>query len=131
MTQQELIQEYKDGKSISQLSRETEYTYCGIQKILRENNVAIRGGRKKKTLSPDQIVELRRLVEEEGKFLQELEDIFGFDKTTMKRICIENNIKRPNLNRVNMRLKENYFSVIDSPDKAYWLGFLFTDGSVD
>lgn len=131
MTHQELIQEYQNGKSISQLSRETEYTYCGIQKILRDNKIAIRGGRKKKALSPEQMIELRRLVEEEGKFLYELEDIFGFDKTTMKRICEENDIKRPNSNRVNRRLKDNYFSAIDSPEKAYWLGFLFTDGSVD
>lgn len=53
------------------------------------------------------------------------------DKTTIMRICAENNIKRPNLNRVNRRLNENYFSIIDSPTKAYWLGFLFTDGSVN
>lgn len=27
-------------------------------------------------------------------------------------------------------LNENYFDVIDTPEKAYWLGFLVTDGSV-
>ena len=27
-------------------------------------------------------------------------------------------------------LNENYFDVIDTPEKAYWLGFLVTDGSI-
>lgn len=131
MTEQELIQEYKNGKSISQLSKETEYTYCGIQKILLTNKIAIRGGRKKKELTEEQLAELRRLVEEEGKFGRELEEIFQLSKETIRRICRENNIKKSNLNRVNRHLKEDYFSVINTPEKAYWLGFLFTDGSVD
>ena len=40
-------------------------------------------------------------------------------------------IKNPNKNRVNRRIKSDYFSTIDCPEKAYWLGFLFTDGCVD
>ena len=27
-------------------------------------------------------------------------------------------------------LDENYFKVIDTEDKAYWLGFLYADGSI-
>ena len=41
------------------------------------------------------------------------------------------NIKITNTNRVNRRIRSDYFSSIDSPEKAYWLGLLFTDGSVD
>jgi hypothetical protein len=31
---------------------------------------------------------------------------------------------------IKYSINENYFSVIDTPSKAYWLGFLFADGSV-
>ena len=47
----------------------------------------------------------------------------------IKNILIKHNIalrKR----RVNSNLKENYFEVIDTPNKAYLLGLIFTDGSV-
>ena len=43
----------------------------------------------------------------------------------------EMNLELKTLNRVNRRINSNYFSVIDKPEKAYWLGFLFTDGCVD
>lgn len=33
-------------------------------------------------------------------------------------------------NRVNKRLKEDYFNIIDSEEKAYFLGLLITDGNV-
>lgn len=131
MVEQDLIQEYLNGKSISQLSKETEYTYYSIQKILRKNNIVIRGGRKKKELTPAQLEELRYLLEKENKFMFEVQNIFNLDSNTLRRICEENNIQRPNLNRINKNLKEDYFAMIDSHEKAYWLGFLFTDGSVD
>lgn len=131
MTEQDIVNEYKNGKSISQLTKEVPLPYCRIQKILFDNNVAIRGGRSKKELTSEQLERLRYLVEEEGKFQKELAIEFNVSKETIVRICKENNIKRKNLNRVNRRLKEDYFSEINCPEKAYWLGFLFTDGSVD
>lgn len=42
-----IIKEYQEGKSISQLAKDYPVTYGWIQKMLRNNNVAIRGGRKK------------------------------------------------------------------------------------
>ena len=47
----------------------------------------------------------------------------------IKNILIKHNValrKR----RINSNLKENYFEVIDTPNKAYLLGLIFTDGSV-
>lgn len=66
-----------------------------------------------------------------GTFLCELAEHFDLDKETLRNRLKELNIKVKNTNRVNRRINSNYFSVIDSPEKAYWLGFLYTDGSVD
>ena len=49
----------------------------------------------------------------------------------MKSFLKRNNIKITNKNKINRRINSNYFSKIDSPIKAYWLGFLYADGSVD
>lgn len=130
MTEEQLIKEYEAGKSISQLSRETIYTYGKIQKILRENNVTIRGGRKKKTLSTSQLKEFEQKFSD-GVTLEELSELFGLHKQTLARIAKENGFERRNNNRINKRICSNYFSCIDKPEKAYWLGFLFADGSVD
>ena len=72
---------------------------------------------------------------EEKPHIKAISDIdlskkYHLDKTTLRRIKEEHNFER-NYNRVNKRINNNYFSKIDSHEKAYWLGFLYTDGSVD
>lgn len=129
--EQEIIQKYIEGTSISKLLEEyPSMNRRKITKLLTDNNITIRGGRKKKTLSQDQIEEVKQMIEE-GAFLKELAEHFNLDTTTMKLRLTELGLKIKNTNRINRRIKSDYFSNIDSPIKAYWLGFLFTDGSVD
>ena len=52
---------------------------------------------------------------------------FGVSLRPIKRILNKNNIELTN-RRFNVN--HSYFNVIDSEDKAYWLGFLFADGCV-
>ena len=129
--EQEIIQKYINGTSISKLLE--EYPVMNrrkITKLLTDNNITIRGGRKKKTLSQDQIEEAKQMIED-GAFLKELAEHFNLDTGTMKLRLTELGLEVKNTNRINRRIKSDYFSNIDSPIKAYWLGFLFTDGSVD
>lgn len=67
----------------------------------------------------------------EGAFLNEIAKHYNLDKETMRLRLQELGIEITNTKRVNKRLKTDQFSKIDSPIKAYWLGFLFTDGNVD
>jgi len=60
----------------------------------------------------------------------ELSKKYNLDKTTLRRIKEENNFER-NYNKINKNINNNYFSTINTPEKAYWLGMLYTDGSVD
>lgn len=128
---QEIIKKYLNGYSISKLLIEhPNYNRRQINKILVENNITIRGGRKKKTFSEQQIEEIKIMIDN-GAFLNELASYFKVDKETMKNRLSELGLAIKNTNRVNKRIKSNYFSEIDTPEKAYWLGFLFTDGCVD
>lgn len=124
-----IIDQYLNGQSISALSRDYDLPYCRIQKILKDNNITIRGGRKKVYLTNTEIIIFLKEYKE-GKPITQIAQ----DNNISKR-AIENYIEEHKLNRtkkrINKRLRTDYFSKIDSPDKAYWLGFLYTDGSVD
>ena len=48
--EQQIIQEYLNGTSITKLSKKYPMSYYSITKLLKNNNITIRGGRKKKEL---------------------------------------------------------------------------------
>ena len=127
---QYIIEQYEKGKSISALQRELNVPYRHIQKALVSNGITIRGGRSKKTLTPEQIIQFKQMFYD-GVSYAELETIFKLNYETLKNLAEELKLERRNNNRINKRILSNYFSTIDHPNKAYWLGLLFTDGSVD
>ena len=126
-----IIQEYQQGKSIAQLLKDyPSFNRRQITKLLEENQIPIRGGRKRKQLTTEQISEVKKMIDE-GAFLKEVANYCNLDVATTARCLKELGLQIKNTNRINRRIKSNYFSTIDSPIKAYWLGFLFTDGCVD
>ena len=62
---------------------------------------------------------------------RKLGEMYNISKTTVTKILKENNIPIVNYRLVNNDLKEDYFDIIDNEYKAYFLGFLFADGSVN
>lgn len=128
---EEIIKKYLNGYSISKLLIEyPSFNRRQINKLLKENNITIRGGRKKREWSLEQKEELKEMLNK-GSFLKDIAQHFNASKETIKNLMSEMNLELKTLNRVNRRINSNYFSVIDKPEKAYWLGFLFTDGCVD
>lgn len=128
---QKIIDEYIAGKSIAALLREyPDYTRGKINKILLDNGIVIRGGRKKKNFTEQQLEELKQMLKDGAK-VKELAAHFNMDKTTMENRLYELGLKTKGRKTVNRNMISDYFSVIDCPEKAYWLGFLYTDGCVD
>ena len=64
-----------------------------------------------------------------GKSCQEIADYYNVSFHTISDILENNNIARNNRYK-NIELDINYFQKIDRNDKAYFLGFLLTDGNV-
>ena len=70
-----------------------------------------------------------------GESLAKVGNEFSCSPTTIKNILKEYGIQTRNLsearrNYLNYTLDENIFEVIDSPDKAYWLGVMYSDGYI-
>lgn len=128
---EEIINKYRQGYSISKLLLEyPQYNRRQINKILKDANIVIRGGRKKKNLTPEQLQEVQKMIND-GAFLKELAEYFNMDTETMRNLLNDYGLSIINRNRINKHIKNEYFSIIDAPEKAYWLGLLFTDGCVD
>ena len=68
---------------------------------------------------------------EDGALLKEIANYCKLDRETMKMRLDDLGLKIKNTNRINKHIKSDYFSIIAAPEKAYWLGFLYTDGAVD
>lgn len=76
----------------------------------------------------------QKILEEiQTKTCKEVAEMFGLSLLTVQKI-VKNAGLKLNKSRVNMSkisLDLNYFNQIDDPRKAYWLGFIAADGSIN
>lgn len=81
----------------------------------------------KKIFSPQELQTILQLYTEQHLSMAKIGEQFGVSKTVISRILKENNIQ---INKDNHKYIANYdyFEKIDSPEKAYWLGFIAADG---
>lgn len=83
---------------------------------------------KKIEFSKEQVNQIISLYKDERKTMTAIGKQFGVSKTVISRILKENNIENNSKNKY----KGNYriFQNIDTPEKAYWLGFIAADGCI-
>lgn len=72
---------------------------------------------------------LEQLYLTEKRTLKEIREYFGVTEGVINRWLKESNITKRNKNQ-KYSFNENVFDSIDTPEKAYWLGFLWCDGYV-
>ena len=82
---------------------------------------------KKIIFTDEQKQEMKRLQIEENKSTRQLGELFGVSKTTIARTLKKLEV---DLDHINRKQYGDYrkFKEIDTPEKAYWLGFLAADG---
>ena len=123
--EQEIIKLYKSGLSMAKAGAPYNISSATVMAILNRNNIPKRtkGGI---YAIPEQEVIARY---KNGESCQVIADSFKVTFHTISNILEKNNIARNNKYK-NLGLNENYFENIDSNDKAYFLGFLLTDGNI-
>ena len=71
---------------------------------------------------------------ERGKSINQIAKEYNLSWSKVKQILVYNNIpiirKRNQFQNTENTVDENIFSIIDTKDKAYWLGFLYADGTI-
>lgn len=73
------------------------------------------------------LVKAKDMYLEEGKSLTKIASILKINRNILsKDLKLKFNIEV--LNDGKKQVNDFYFNIIDTPDKAYWLGFLYADG---
>lgn len=117
--------------SISKIAQNVCRHAPTIKKILEENNIVI----EKRYKGPK-----REFSQEEDMLIiKELARGSGYNSVAQSLNCCKDTIKRRAqelqcfvrpYRQKNRDINENYFEIIDSEEKAYFLGLLYTDGNV-
>lgn len=124
-TEKEIIQLYQSGLSMTKVGARYNISGATVMKILNEYNIQKRtkGGIYK--ISEQEVINRYS----NGESCQKIADSFNVTFHTISSILEKNNIERKN-KYSNINLDEDYFENIDRPDKAYFLGFMLTDGNI-
>lgn len=75
----------------------------------------------------------QKIIEEykQGKSLRQIEKDYGVTRTTVSKFLTKIGVKTTVGNHYRIyNHQEDYFYIIDTEEKAYWLGFIFADGYI-
>ena len=124
-TEQLIIEEYKNGKTMAEIGKQEHISPTTVMRVLNRNNIQTRSQGGIDKIDEEYVIKEYK----KGKSSSEISKMFGVTAHTITNILEKHNIKRNNIYH-NLDLVEDYWTVIDSYDKAYFLGFLITDGNV-
>lgn len=116
---------YADGVPLTEIVRETGRTEHTITAVLRRNGKA---PSRKVVRYDDDLRERIRQMYQDGVDAPEIGRLLG----GLHSSSVYNVLKEAGIDRREQIACDNpgYFDQIDTPDKAYWLGFLGADGCV-
>lgn len=124
-----IVEMYNDGYNPNEIAKIFVCSVGTVYNALKREKQCTRNGYHgiKKDLVND-VIKLYKNNESVFSICNKL----GLYQDKVKRILHENNIKTiSSAKRNNPNFNEDYFENIDSEDKAYWLGWLITDGCIN
>ena len=93
-----------------------------------ENIYAVKKIGKAYVWSPDQVDLIKDLYTVQAFGRRDIAKMFGVSLPVIENVMKANGIETCNLSRHKWKLDEHYFDHIDTPNKAYMLGFIAADG---
>lgn len=116
--------------SVSALARKYNIGYGIIYNKLISDGIK---KQKHYKLSDEKYNSILQMIQD-GYSCKEIKQLVNTDRTTIHTIADENNLTvlkhQRNRNIKNSLFKDDYFSVIDTEAKAYYLGLIYSDGYV-
>lgn len=125
---EEIINLYIKGDSLSVLAKRFSASKQGISYILKKHNIPTRSAESSVKDYTTQIISQYK----EGDSSSIIGDSLNVGPEIIRRVLIQNDVDRrehTDSSRI-YTLNENFFDNIDSSNKAYFLGFLYADGNV-
>ena len=125
---QKIIELYISGLGSDTIGKQFGVGGEAILKILKKNGIARRPIERKKILKSDEpkIIELYQ----GGMSANEIAEKYNVQHTLILRYLKLNNIERRDASECHRiyEINEDFFDVINTQEKAYFLGFLYADG---
>lgn len=127
---QKIIDLYLNNPELSNadIAKQFNISTSTVSRIARINNLPRRTGNFGIRLSNDQIKQIQNEYEN-GTALIQLQHKYNICYDRIKNI-VKDCVYISAAKRANPDLKEDYFEYIDSDEKAYWLGWLISDGAI-
>lgn len=124
----QIIREYDECKNITFLSKKYNQTTNAISKILKSYDIEIINTYSIPKLSESCWGDILNMYSN-GDSIAKIAKHYEVGTSCIKRILKKNNVNI--INRQNVaKMNESVFEVIDSEEKAYWLGFIYADGYI-
>lgn len=116
--------------TVKEIAEQFKVSVGTVHRIIRINNIPKRGNARQKAFSKEQEQEILKKYNE-GASMLSLQKEYQTSWETLKNLFEEKGIKKNSLSKIqNPNLLEDYFENIDSVDKAYWIGWLLSDGCI-
>ncbi|MEG2540061.1 MAG: endonuclease [Clostridium sp.] len=124
------IELYKSGVSANCVANDIGYNEATVRGWLKEYKVDIRkGGMYNKKYSDETVNKIIKLYKT-GLYTTDIDNILELRSGVAQYLLNKNNFTLRHRGPKSKIGNENYFDVIDSEDKAYFLGYIMADGNV-
>lgn len=119
---------YSEGYDILTISKQCDCSYPTIYKALQQNNIDTRA--KEREIPPSVLDKIKSMYQQCNSILH-ISKSMGYNYERVWKIIKKSDLKPISSAKMhNPNLQEDYFARIDTAEKAYWLGWFITDGSV-
>lgn len=125
-----IIRMYVDEmRTTTEIAREIGFSQSSIERFLKANNVVIDPNRFKRLFNDEQSQHILELYNS-GLTSVEIAQMYNTTDHTIAKVIVRMGGKMRQAARRSKINNHDYFETIDTPAKAYFLGWMITDGSV-
>lgn len=126
---EDIVTSYSEGTTFKELQEKHNAHYYTLKKVLDEHEVDTSGRR---VWDKEDIEDIVNLYVNQGYTIPQIRNKYSCRTQTVMDILNTNGVDTSENERksVNRLLDHNYFSNIDTEEKAYFLGMLMADGSI-
>ena len=121
LDEKEIVTQYEKLKNVNKVAEFFNISVSTVQRRLKKNNIVIT--RKFDTLNNIEVLEKYTIL----KNIHKVAEHFNMSISPIKKILKLNGVDVKNR---RYEVNHNYFDIIDTEEKAYWLGFLYADGYI-